>query len=115
MAKKLIANTIVTHPQTGTPVLLAGGGDLPDWAEGLVGDHLLDKPSKSTGASTETSSSQNASVDQGGTQSLPPRSGPGSAAPQWRAYARGQGVEVADDASRDDVIDALEAAGKPTK
>jgi hypothetical protein len=45
----------------------------------------------------------------------PPRGGPGSGAPEWRAYARGVGVEVADDASREDVIKALDAADKPTE
>lgn len=39
---KLTANTVIPHPQTGEPVLLAESGDLPDWAVGLVGDHLLD-------------------------------------------------------------------------
>jgi hypothetical protein len=46
---------------------------------------------------------------------IPPRGGPGSGAPEWRDYARSRGVEVSDDASREDVIAALEAAGKPTK
>ena len=45
----------------------------------------------------------------------PPRGGPGSGAPEWRAYARSLDVQVADDATREDVINALEAAGKPTK
>jgi hypothetical protein len=46
---------------------------------------------------------------------VPPRGGPGSGAPAWRSYARSIGVEVADDASREDVIEALEDAGKPTE
>lgn len=46
---------------------------------------------------------------------VPPRGGPGSAAPAWRDYAAAVGVEVAADASRDDVIAALELAGKPTE
>lgn len=41
----------------------------------------------------------------------PPRRGRGSSAPVWRAYARTHGVDVADDAERDDVIAACEAAG----
>lgn len=45
----------------------------------------------------------------------PPKAGPGSSAEAWRVYAAGLGVDVADDASRDDVIAALEAAGKPTE
>jgi hypothetical protein len=45
----------------------------------------------------------------------PARSGPGSGADKWRAYAAAQGVEVDLDASRDDVIAALHEAGKPTE
>lgn len=45
----------------------------------------------------------------------PPTRGTGSGGEEWRAYARSVGVEVAEDASRDDVIAALAAAGKPTK
>lgn len=47
--------------------------------------------------------------------SPPPKAGQGSSAEAWRTYAAGLGVEVADDASRDDVIAALESAGKPTE
>lgn len=42
----------------------------------------------------------------------PPRGGPGSGAAAWRAYADQLGVTVADDAGRDDVIDAVAAAGR---
>lgn len=42
----------------------------------------------------------------------PPRTGAGSGAEAWRAYAGRQGVDVPPDASRDDVIGALEDAGK---
>lgn len=45
----------------------------------------------------------------------PPRSGTGSGADAWRAYAADQGVDVPADAERADVITALEAADKPTK
>ena len=41
---KLTANTLVMHD--GEHVLLVEGGELPDWAVGLVGDHLLDSPAK---------------------------------------------------------------------
>lgn len=44
----------------------------------------------------------------------PPKSGRGSSAGAWRDYARANGVEVADDADRDDVIAACVEAGVPT-
>lgn len=45
----------------------------------------------------------------------PPKAGPGSSAEAWRTYAASIGVDVDAGASRDDVIAALEAAGKPTE
>ncbi|MGA5489566.1 hypothetical protein ACPCK1_17640 [Streptomyces pseudogriseolus] len=41
----------------------------------------------------------------------PPRSGRGSGVEAWRAYAEQHDVEVAADASREDIIAACEAAG----
>jgi hypothetical protein len=38
----------------------------------------------------------------------PPKSGPGSGKAVWAAYAEGQGVEVTDDMTRDDIIAACE-------
>jgi hypothetical protein len=46
---------------------------------------------------------------------IPPRGGSGSSAQAWREYATGVGVEVDPEASREDVIAALEKAGKPTE
>ena len=39
---KLIANTTVTK-EPGQPVILHAGDELPEWAEELVGAHLLDE------------------------------------------------------------------------
>lgn len=50
----LVANTTV-RGKNGFPVVLTAGSALPDWAEGLVGEHLLTdvakKPAKSTAKS----------------------------------------------------------------
>lgn len=46
---------------------------------------------------------------------VPPKAGAGASAEAWRNYAKAIEVEVADDASRDAVIAAIEAAGKPTE
>ena len=40
--RKLIENTVVSHDGMPTPIL--AGEDLPEWAVGLVGDHLLTDP-----------------------------------------------------------------------
>ena len=45
----------------------------------------------------------------------PPKGGAGSGAQAWRDYATSKGVEVPADASREDVIATLDAAGVPTE
>lgn len=41
---KLTGTTVVVNPTTYQPEVLLAGSDLPDWADGLVGDHLLAEP-----------------------------------------------------------------------
>jgi len=53
--------------------------------------------------------------DEGESAGPPAKAGPGSSAEEWRNYAAALGVAVPEDARRDDVIAALEAAGKPTE
>jgi hypothetical protein len=43
----------------------------------------------------------------------PPQGGPGSGKEAWAQYAAAQRVSVAEDASRDEIIAAIEKAGKP--
>jgi len=107
---RLTANTLVTHPETGAPVLLAAGGDVPDWAASLVGAHLIEG-----GAAEGSQPEQTPDASAKGQDGPPPKGGAGSGAPAWRAYAAKKGVEVAEDASREDVVAALEAAGVPTE
>ena len=38
----LTGTTVVRHPDTLAPIVLAAGAELPEWAAGLVGDHLID-------------------------------------------------------------------------
>lgn len=49
--------------------------------------------------------SSNAPVEDG----PPPKGGAGSGIAEWRAYADKLGVDVDDDATRDDIIDAVES------
>jgi hypothetical protein len=51
-----------------------------------------------------------AAVGSEGDVEAPPRSGRGSGIDAWRAFAEQHGVEVAADASREDIIAACEAA-----
>lgn len=46
---------------------------------------------------------------------VPPKGGAGSGKDAWAAYAAKHDVKVADDATRDDIVAALDAAGVPTE
>ena len=43
---KLKENTLLTKPGTLDLVSLSAGEDVPDWAVGLIGDHLVDEDEK---------------------------------------------------------------------
>lgn len=45
-----------------------------------------------------------AAWDTEGAEATPPRAGAGSGVEAWRRYAEGQGVDVPEDASRDEII-----------
>lgn len=45
---------------------------------------------------------------------IPARGGAGSGAGAWAAYAKAKGFDVPADASREEIIEALEAEGIPT-
>lgn len=98
----LTANVLLRHPSSGALHLLPDGSTLPDWADGLVGKHAL----------RDVRGEQVPAVEMDRPKP-PKRSGPGSSAAAWRNYASKNGVDVADDADRDEVIAALEAAEVP--
>ena len=47
---KLKENTLLTKPGTLDLVSLSAGEDVPDWAVGLIGDHLVEdeRPKRAT-------------------------------------------------------------------
>lgn len=103
MGAKVNANVIWADPVTGDRVVLMAG-DTPTPAQRkLLGDHLFDGRHPAPPAA------------QGSDVVVPPRSGAGSGADAWAAYAATVGVDVADDASREDIITALTGAGKPVE
>lgn len=75
--------------------------DLPDW----VVTRLADNPR--VWAEGEEPDAQSSGI--------PPKKGRGASRDAWAAYAAANDVETAEDASRDDIIAALDAAGVPTE
>lgn len=111
MSRKLTAGVIVRHPGRGSLVFLPSGSELPEWATRLVGDHALTPDEATQAIAEETDPEGPASTTDAGP---PPRSGTGSGRAAWAAYATSAGVEIADKASRDDIIATCAQAGIAT-
>ncbi|MDN4174729.1 hypothetical protein QWY28_17340 [Nocardioides sp. SOB77] len=99
-----LAYRIWVAKDDGELVEFQAGDTLPAWAAKKV-----DNP----GAFVDDGTSADQTEDETGAP--PPRSGRGSGVDAWRAYAAAHDVDVDDDATREDVIDALDAAGVPTE
>lgn len=97
MAGKLLANVALRHPQSGEVVILVEGDSPPQWAVKELGGHVYE------GAPAADSSE------------VPPKGGAGSGKEAWAAYAASNDVEVDADATRDDIVAALDKAGVPTE
>lgn len=113
MARTLTAGVVLRHPGSGVVEFLACGTPLPEWAVGLVGDHVLDGPPSAPSAveSHDPPPAAPAVTASG----PPPRSGKGSSDAAWTTYAREHDVPVTDEMRRSEVIAMCEAAGVPTE
>jgi hypothetical protein len=101
MPRRLVANItmmsddgVVVHLPVGT-----SEKDVPAWAMDRISNPLV----------------WDAPVVEVAPVVAPPKSGAGSGAAAWVDYARAMGLDVTEDAKRDDVIAACEAAGVPTE
>ena len=60
---KLNANTTVMRPDTLEVVALAEGDDVPDWADGLIGDHLIEDEKPKRAASSRAKATESKTAD----------------------------------------------------
>ncbi|MFF7365622.1 hypothetical protein [Streptomyces sp. NPDC008125] len=79
------------------------GDEIPADVLRRIGEHAFADP--------EVDDDQGDGTGSGGDVEAPPRSGRGSGEAAWRAFAEQHSVEVAADASREDIVAACEAAG----
>ena len=112
MARKLTENVILRNPDRGDPVFLPAGSEVPEWAEGLVGDHVLESGS---GPASGPASGSDAPDGEPFVDPPPPQAGPGSGRSAWFNYADTHDVRVRDDTTRDDIIAACARAGVRTE
>lgn len=101
MAGRKLVSTVYVHEEDGTYKVYGPDDDVPaDVAK------RINNP-KAWGASETADESVSDDADESG---LPPKGGQGSGVDAWLAYADAEGIDVPEDASRDDVIAAVEAA-----
>ena len=60
---KLNANTTVMRPDTLEVVALAEGDEVPDWAVGLIGDHLVEDEKPKRAASSRAKATEPKTAD----------------------------------------------------
>lgn len=107
--KRLKATTIVPgKPGTGESHLILGPDDeVPEWALPHLGDHVWAEDDESDDDGDDGSGR--------GDGEEPPRAGKGSSQKAWAAFAREKGRDDLADASRDEIVSALIAAGLITE
>ncbi|MCV7434819.1 hypothetical protein [Mycolicibacterium bacteremicum] len=105
MATNKSEYALYLNDKDGSLVTVMPGEDIPSWAK-VTNPYVLGKDSEEPG------SGESEEVESSGP---PPRAGKGSGEAAWRAYAEEQGVDVSGAEGRDDIIDALDAAGVPVE
>ena len=60
---KLNANTAVMRPDTLEVVTLAEGDEVPGWADGLIGDHLVEDEKPKRAASSRAKATESKTAD----------------------------------------------------
>lgn len=119
MARKLAVNITMSGEDNMPAHFVAGTSesDLPAWAKERITNpdvwDKLDSEPDPKRRGEDGAEGQTAGEPVGPTP--PPKSGAGSSADAWLEYASAQGVDVEQDAKRDDIIAACDAAGVPTE
>lgn len=107
MSGKQLVAYVHVRDLAGRTTALGPGDDVPTWAAKQISNPKAWGDAE-PGASSRPVVSSSAGAD---TREAPPRSGKGSSVEAWRAFAERKGVDVDQDASREDVIAACETAG----
>lgn len=97
MGRRLNA-TVYLHDENDVVRGFGPGDVIPEWvAEQITNPDVWEDDDSADGA------------DEAPGDGAPPRTGKGSSAAAWLAYAKSLGVDVAEDAGRDEIIAAVEA------
>lgn len=131
MAKQLSRVVVLTNPETRNAEVFRPGDDVPAWAREVItnptawdGGDTADstpeppkqpEPLKDPEPPKEPEPPSNPAGDGTGDDPKdaieePPRAGRGSSLEAWQGYADALGIEYANDATRDDIVAAVDAA-----
>ncbi|MGW7248823.1 hypothetical protein [Streptomyces decoyicus] len=105
MSSKQLTATVHVRDLQGRTVAFGPGDDVPAWAAKQITNP------KAWGDGADSVDVVEVPTPPGVGVEPPPRSGKGSGVEAWRAFAERKGVDVDQDATREDVVAACEAAG----
>lgn len=97
-----LAETVHVFDKDGTGHAFGPDDEVPAWAAKLITNPK---------AWVEAPASDTAEPEKA---PVPPRGGPGSGAEAWAEYAKANGFDVPADASREEIIEALDGEGIAT-
>ena len=94
---RLTANTVVTNPDTLVVTALAAGDEVPEWAQGLIGDHLTGEPVADVPERSEN-------TDEAGKAGVPDESW---TVVELREHAKTNGIDLAGATTKADILAAI--------
>ncbi|MDN4616414.1 hypothetical protein P5G50_18355 [Leifsonia sp. F6_8S_P_1B] len=107
-----LKSTVHVYDEHGVPQIFGPGDTVPAWAQKLITNPNAwageSRPIKAAPAADKPAEVKPPSE-------VPPKSGPRATVDAWLSYAAAHQVAVEDDATRKDIIAALDAAGVPTE
>jgi len=122
MVKQLKRVVILTNPETRQAETFRPGESVPGWARKAITnpaawetsdteDDQADEPEPEEPETPANDGEDGGSDSDGEEEALPQpaRAGRGSSLEAWQAYADARGIEYANDATRDDIIAAVDA------
>ena len=112
MARRL--NAFVHVHVDGEHVVYGPGDTVPKSVAKLIGNPYVWAAGEGVPEPEEETSEEETS-EEVVTLPIPPKGGPAATRDAWIAYAKSKGFEADADATRKDVIAALDAAGVPTE
>lgn len=109
----LVSTVHVHNIKDGHPGVFGPGDDVPEWAAAQMGVHCFEDEEHPFPDSDYPGKAAVSYEREPG--AIPPKSGAGSSRDAWAAYANDVDVDVPADAQRDQIIEAIAAAGKPVE